>query len=95
MISTDHKDEMHVAINKANQERTKPMVVCDYNVSILGVDMMDQMLQLLARMKERYQWYLKLFGRLFSVTICNTFVMYQSLPNNNNIDSLKFRLSLA
>jgi hypothetical protein len=46
MISTYHKDEMHVAINKAKKERTKPVVVCDYNVSILGVDMMDQMLQL-------------------------------------------------
>jgi hypothetical protein len=46
MVSTYHKDEMHVAINKANKEWTKPVVVCGYNVNILHVDMMDQMLQL-------------------------------------------------
>jgi hypothetical protein len=43
MISTYQKDEMHVAISKANQEETMPMVVCSYNVSM---DLKDQILQL-------------------------------------------------
>jgi hypothetical protein len=33
--------------------------------------------------------------RLLNVAIHNSMVMYQSLPNNKNIDSLKFTLSIA
>jgi hypothetical protein len=40
MISTYHKDDMRVTVNKANQEETKPVVVCDYNM-----DLKDQILQ--------------------------------------------------
>jgi hypothetical protein len=45
MISTYHKDDMRVAVNKANKQETKPVVVCDYNKTMLGVDLKDQMLQ--------------------------------------------------
>jgi hypothetical protein len=38
-ISTHHTDEMHVTINKANQEEIKPVIVCDYNINMLGVDL--------------------------------------------------------
>jgi hypothetical protein len=41
-----HKDDMFVAINKVNQEETKLLVACDYNVNLLGLDLKDQMLQL-------------------------------------------------
>jgi hypothetical protein len=45
MISTYHKDELHVAVNKVNKEETKPVVVYNYNVHMGGVDLKDQMLQ--------------------------------------------------
>jgi hypothetical protein len=32
MVSTYHKSEMPVTRNKANQEETKPLIVCDYNI---------------------------------------------------------------
>jgi hypothetical protein len=38
-ISTYHKDEMHVVINKGDQEETKPVGVCNYSVNMLWVDM--------------------------------------------------------
>jgi hypothetical protein len=41
------------------------------------------------------KWYLKLFKRLLNVAIHNTKVIYRCLPNNKNVDTLKFRLSLA
>jgi hypothetical protein len=43
-ISTYHR--MCVAINKGNQEQTRPVVVCDYNVNTLEKNLEDQMLQL-------------------------------------------------
>jgi hypothetical protein len=46
-------------------------------------------------MKESTKWYLKFFKRLLSVTKYNAVVMYWLLPDNKNIDSLQFRLSLA
>jgi hypothetical protein len=45
MISTYHKDDMSVVVSKANRVQSKPVVVCDYKVNILGVDLKDQMLQ--------------------------------------------------
>lgn len=33
-------------INKMNQEEIKPVVICDYNVNMFGVELKDQMIQL-------------------------------------------------
>jgi hypothetical protein len=41
MISAYHKDKMCVGINKVKQEETKPVVVCDYNVNMLAVNMKE------------------------------------------------------
>jgi hypothetical protein len=85
-----------VAVNKANREETKPVVVCDYNINVLGVDLKDEMLQpYLLERKKSTKWYLKLFKNLLSVTIHNAMVIYQCLPDNKNMKPLKFRLSLA
>jgi hypothetical protein len=51
--STYHKDELCVAINKVNCEETKTVVVCDYNVNMLRLDMTDQ--AILSGMKGRYK----------------------------------------
>jgi hypothetical protein len=96
MISTYHKDDMRVVVNKANKHETKPVVVCDYNKNMLGVDLKDQMLQpYLLERKKSTKWYKKLFKRLLNVAIHNAMVIYRSLPNNKNMDTLKFRLSQA
>jgi hypothetical protein len=93
MISVYHKGEIHVAVNKVNQEETKPVFVCDYNIIVSSVYLKKgQMLQpyLLEQKKG-----IKLYLRLHSVAIHNAMVMYQSLLNNRIIDSLKFRPSLS
>jgi hypothetical protein len=63
---------------------------------MLGVDLKDQMLQpYLLERKKSTKWYLKLFKRVLSVAIHNTVVIYRPLPNNKNMDTINFRLSLA
>jgi hypothetical protein len=96
MISTYHKGDMRVVVNKANRVQSKSVVVCDYNVNMLGVDLKDQMLQpYLLEQKKTTKWYLKSFKRLLNVAIYNAMVIYHCLPNNKSMDTLKFRLSLA
>ncbi|XP_021913223.1 piggyBac transposable element-derived protein 4-like [Zootermopsis nevadensis] len=96
MISTYHKHDICVTINTAKQEQTKPVVVRDYNKHMLGVDMKDQMLQpYLLERKRGTKWYMTLFKRLLNVAIHNAMVMYRCVPNNKNIDTLRFRISLA
>jgi hypothetical protein len=70
MISTYRKDDMRVVVNKGNKQETKPVVVCDYNKHMLGVDLKDQMLQsYLLERKKVTKWYMKLFRRLLNVAI--------------------------
>jgi hypothetical protein len=51
MISSHHRDEMLVSVNIANQEEIKPVVVCDYSLNMLGVDLKLNDTALLAGMK--------------------------------------------
>ncbi|PNF31583.1 hypothetical protein B7P43_G00790 [Cryptotermes secundus] len=96
MISTYHKNDMRVVVNRANKTEIKPVVVCDYNKNMLGVDLKDQMLQpYLLERKKGTKWYLKLFRRLLNVAIHNSMVIYRSHTNKQNLDTLQFRLSLV
>jgi hypothetical protein len=63
---------------------------------MLGVDLKDQMPQpYLLERKKSTKWYLKLFRKLLSVAIHNAVVIYRCLPDNKDMDTLKFRHSLA
>jgi hypothetical protein len=47
---------MRVVVNHANKPEIKPVVVCNYNKNMLGVDLKDHMLQpYLLEPKEGYQ----------------------------------------
>ena len=96
MISTYHKNDMRVVVNRVNKPEIKPVVVCDYNKNMLGVALKDQMLQpYLLERKKGTKWYLKLFKRLLNVAIQNSMVIYRSHPKKQNLDTLQFRLSLV
>jgi hypothetical protein len=75
-----------MAVNKGNQEEAKPVVVCDYTVIMLGVDLKDQMLwSYLLEWKKCTKWYLKLFKILLIVAVFNAMVI-QSLPNSERTE---------
>jgi predicted nucleic acid-binding Zn ribbon protein len=96
MVSTYHKDDMRVVVNRANKTHIKPVVVCDYNKNMLRVDLKDQMLQPYPlEQKKGTKWYVKLFKRLLNVAIHNSIVIYRSDPKKQKMDNLQFRLSLA
>jgi hypothetical protein len=74
--ATYQRDEMCVVINEVNQEDRKPVVLCDYSLNILGLDLKDQMLQpYLLKRKKVAKWYLKLFKTLLIVAVQNPVVM--------------------
>jgi hypothetical protein len=83
---------MRVVVNRANKPEIKPVVVCNYNKNMLGVDLKNQMLE---RMKGT-KWYVKLFKRLFNVAIHrlfnvainNSMVIYRSHTNNEKMETL-------
>jgi hypothetical protein len=87
---------MRVAVNHANKPEIKPVVVCDYNKNMLGVDLKNQMLQpYLLVQKKGTTGYVKFLKWLFNVAIHNSMVIYQSHPNKEKMDTLQFRLSLV
>jgi len=45
MISTYHGKETKLKLTKCRQEKQKPVSVLDYNETIRGVDLKDQLLQ--------------------------------------------------
>ncbi|KAJ8723667.1 hypothetical protein PYW07_007647 [Mythimna separata] len=57
----------------------KPQVVLDYNRSMGGVDLKDQMLEpYLLERKKCSKWYMKLFKRLLNVSISNARILMES-----------------
>jgi hypothetical protein len=86
---------MHLKLNKANNEETKPAFAYDCNLNIEAVDLKDQMLQQhLFEQKEGSEWCMKLFKTLLSIANSKSMITYQSMPNSKGREPLKFRLLL-
>lgn len=76
-------------------EPFKPQVILDYNRSMGGVDLKDQMLEpYLLERKRCAKWYIKLFKRLLNASIQNSRVLVESSLKARQ-DNLKFRLELV
>jgi hypothetical protein len=87
---------MHEVVKNANQVQSKPVVVCDYNVNMLGVDLNDQMLQLyLLERKKSTKWYLKLFKRLLNVAIHNAMVIISVSPRQQKYGHTKVQTLIS
>jgi hypothetical protein len=84
------------AVNKQKREETKPVVICDCSVNMLGVELKDQMLQHTCQNERKVPSGIWNYSRASSViAIHNATVMYWSLPNRKRAGSPKVRLSLA
>jgi hypothetical protein len=73
----------------------KPISVIDYNKSMIGVDLKDQLLHsYLTGRKRMNKWYMKLFCRLLNTSILNAMIIYRS-DTGKKIEQLSFRIELT
>jgi hypothetical protein len=77
MISTYHSHDTR-AVTIRGKETVKPISVLDYNKSMIGVDLKDQLLHsYLIERKRMNKWYMKLFRRLLNISILNAMITYR------------------
>jgi hypothetical protein len=94
MISTYHNADTK-SITKRGKEIIKPTCVHDYNYSMGGVDLKDQLLNMyLVERKRMNKWYMKLFKRLLNSTVLNSMIIFRQ-ATGRNIDHLSFRVQLV
>jgi hypothetical protein len=101
MISTFHA-QTTVEGTRAGKTLQKPTSVRDYNLSMGGIDLKDQMLSMyLVERKRCLKWYVKLFKRLLNVSILNSYIMcnksreFSPELNMEPIDHRSYRYELA
>jgi hypothetical protein len=96
MISTYHSHETRTIIVRG-KEVVKPISVLDYNKSMIGVHLKDQLLHsYLIERKRMNKWYMKLFRRLLNTSILNAMIIRVYRSNTGrSIDQLSFRVQLV
>ncbi|PNF30892.1 hypothetical protein B7P43_G06172 [Cryptotermes secundus] len=90
MISTYHSHDTRT-VTVRGKEVAKPVSVLDYNKSMGGVDLKDQLLHsYLIKRKRMNKWHMKLFRRLLNASILNSMIVYRSNTGNYQADSHDF-----
>ena len=93
MISTYHSHDTRT-VTVRGKEVAKPVSVLDYNKSMGGVDLKDQLLHsYLIERKRMNKWYMKLFRRLLNASILNSMIVYRN-NTDKRIQQLSFRIQL-
>jgi len=87
-----------VVVSRRNQGISKPAVVDKYNKHMGGVDLADQLRQYYSIGRSSYKWYRYFFWFLMNISICNSFLLYNSYSleqGKGKEPQLTFRLKLA
>jgi hypothetical protein len=78
MIATYHSHNTRT-VTIRGKEVVKPVSVLDYNKSMIGDDLKDQLLHFyLIETKRMNKWYTKLFHRLLNTSILNAMIIYRN-----------------
>ncbi len=59
----------------------KPIIICDYNENMAGVDKTDQLMVYYACGRKSLKWYKRIFWRIFDNSILNAYVLFKFLIN--------------
>ena len=63
----------------AGTSKTKPSVVADYNLHMIGVDRMDQLASYYSFTHKSVKWWRKVFFCLLEVAVVNTYIIHKKL----------------
>ena len=62
--------------------KTKPSVVADYNVHMIGVDRMDQLTSYYSFTHKTVKWWRKVFFWMVEVALVNTYIIHKKLQQS-------------
>ena len=95
MLSTFHQGNEWTELppNYRGEIRSKPNVVMDYNRSMGGVDLSDQMACTYRMVRKVRKWYQNLFYHLVDTAVVNAFLVHRTL--GGRMDHCKFRFALT
>ena len=77
--------------------KQKPEVVQDYNLHMLGVDKLDQLMSYYSFLHKSIKWWRKVFFWVLEVAVINTYIVYKELAlrrRERPISHLAFRRRL-
>ena len=59
--------------------KVKPVVVQDYNIHMLGVDKLDQLMSYYSFLHKSVKWWRKVFFWILEVAVINAYIVYKEL----------------
>lgn len=89
LVSTMH----HSA--EMNLQKKKPEIICFYNETKCGVDLLDMRCAIYSSNKRTRRWPLAVFYRMVNIASVNTFIMYLSYRDSPSISRFDFLKKLA
>ncbi|XP_039278702.1 piggyBac transposable element-derived protein 4-like [Nilaparvata lugens] len=89
LLSTMHHNR------EINQEKSKPEIVCFYNSTKAGVDLLDMKCAIYSSNKRTRRWPMAVFYRLISVASVNAFILYMCYSGSEMMTRFQFTKELA
>ena len=69
----------HLHIFRRGIEKLKPVMIHDYNIYMLGVDKLDQLMSYYGFLHKSIRWWRKIFFWILEVAVINAYIIYKSL----------------
>lgn len=86
LVSTMHNND------ETNHEKKKPEIICYYNSTKCGVDLLDMKCAVFTSSRKTRRWPLAIFYRMLNIGSVNSFIMYLSFkdtPDMTRFDYIK------
>ncbi|GBM21673.1 PiggyBac transposable element-derived protein 4 [Araneus ventricosus] len=95
LMSTVHNASSRLVKCKSKKTVLKPIVVCDYNNTMGGVDLCDQEMSYYPTLrKQQGKYYIKIFRQFMDQSLWNAYILYKKDNPLQNITLLDFRLQI-
>lgn len=96
LMSTIHDASSNLVTCKSKKTIMKPVVVCDYNNTMGGVDLCDQEMSYYPTLrKQQKKYYIKIFRQFLDQSLWNAFVLYKKQNPIQNIKLLEICLQMV